>query len=104
MHELSSVDDVHSERIKQMFELIGDGVFPFANMCFLLFEDVIQWFKCEDVRGMNYSEVVKLFWATGRSLFQNKFLEFMRGPFFKGTERDGQQLNPVKLPSNFNRR
>ena len=35
VRELSSVDDVHSERIKQMFELIGDGVFPFANMYYL---------------------------------------------------------------------
>ena len=36
VRELSSVDDVHSERIKQMFELIGDGYFPFANICFYM--------------------------------------------------------------------
>ena len=84
-----------------MFELISEGSFPFKNIAFLLFSDVIQWFKCEDVRGMTYSKPVKLFWATGRRLFENRFTEFMRGPSFKGVDREDHGLNPANSKINF---
>ena len=100
--EISKTDSIHSQRIVDMFELISDGTFPYANITFLLFEDVISWFKCNDIRQIRYSEVTKRFWNVGYMLFKNKFLEFMRGPQFKGKHVDtGETLSPNDCDINF---
>ena len=54
--ELSKEDIVHTERLKMMFKLIGDGTFPFDNIAYLLFEDVVNWFSCEDIRTIKYTK------------------------------------------------
>ena len=86
-----------------MLKLIGDGNFPFDNISYLLFEDVINWFTCDDIQGMTYSKDVRLFWATGQKLMKNKFLEFMRGPSFKDAGRVDlrQPLKPESTEINF---
>ena len=80
---LSSVENVHAERILDMLLLMQRGSFPSDNICFQLFSDVIAWFQSSDVRGYRYSGPVRKFWAVGYRLFRNKFLEFMRGPALK---------------------
>ena len=66
-------------RLNDMFILIRERSFPFDNITYLLFEDVIQWYRCKDIRSMSYS----LFMATCRKLFGNRFVEIMRGLGFK---------------------
>ena len=50
---------------------------------------------------MVYSDKVKLFWATGRRLFGNKFFEFYRGPRFKEVDRERNHLDPMASENNF---
>ena len=100
---LSIVDPKHSDRIKSMMKLMADGKFPYDNIAFLLFEDVIQWFVSGDVRSMRYSEEVRRFWLTGAQLFGNKYIEFCRGPGFKGigVNDKHEPLTPAMSSINF---
>ena len=50
---------------------------------------------------MVYSDKLKLFWATGRRLFGNKFLEFCRGPGFKQVDREINHRDPMASDKNF---
>lgn len=99
--ELGMQDPVHAKRLKDMFTLIVEGSFPFDNISYLLFEDVIQWFSCKDIRSMSYSDKVKLFMATGRKLFGDRFIEFMRGPGFKYSDKSSNSLKPEDSQINF---
>ena len=72
--ELGKQEKLHSDRIVKMLKLMAEGRFPFENIAFLLFEDVVEWLSCSDVRKIRYSEEVRLFWATGHKLMNNKFL------------------------------
>ena len=51
-------------------KLVSDGKFPLDNLAFLLFLDVLRWFRTETaIYSMIYSEEIKLFWKTGLRLF-----------------------------------
>ena len=99
--ELGKQDPIHAQRLKDMFILIREGSFPFDNISYLLFEGVIQWFRCKDIRSMSNSEQVKLFMATGRKLFGNCFVEFMRGPGFKYSDKSSNSLTLEDSHMNF---
>ena len=75
--ELSLTDKVNSDRVLQMFELMGQGNFPYDNISFLLFEDVIQWFTSD------YSPETKLFWATGHKLLKRQVSGIHERPFIQ---------------------
>ena len=99
--ELGKQDPIHAQRLKDMFILIREGSFPFDNISYLLFEGVIQWFRCKDIRSMSNSEQTKLFMATGRKLFGNCFVEFMRGPGFKYSDKSSNSLTLEDSHINF---
>ena len=80
---------------------MADAKFQYTNIAYNLFEDVIQWFTCEDVRAMTYNNDTRLFWSTGLRLFKNKFLEFMQGPTFKGIRCGNGNLQPELSWLNF---
>ena len=100
---LSIVDPKHSDRIKSMMKLMADGKCPYDNIAFLMFEDVIKWFVSGDVRSMRYSEEVRRFWLTGAQLFGNNYIEFCRGPGFKGigVNDKHEPLTPAMSSINF---
>jgi hypothetical protein len=55
------------------------GNFPTNNIAFHLFMDVADWYSCESVNAMRYSDKVKRFWSLGYKLFRERFLRFMGG-------------------------
>jgi hypothetical protein len=60
-------------------KLMSEGAFPFENIAFLLFLDVIKWHNNENIQQMRYSDTVKSFWKLGYRLFHGRFLRFMGG-------------------------
>ena len=43
---LSKQDPIHTERFTQYLKLMSSEKFPISNMCYQLFNDVIQWYSC----------------------------------------------------------
>ena len=56
---LSEVDSIHRERFIQMMKLMNNGTFPIENICFLVFEDLIQWYSIPNTCGMRYNDNVR---------------------------------------------
>ena len=67
------------EAWEKMMTLIKDGEFPFENISYLLFLDVVQFLSLPNTSLMRYSETVKRFWTTGFKLFHGKFVHFLSG-------------------------
>ena len=81
--ELMNKDPVQGKRLLQMFRLIEEKKFPFDNISFLLFEDVILWFFLTDARAMRCTVKTRTFQTVGRKLFGSMFSEFIGSPGFK---------------------
>ncbi len=101
LHELSALlpdvckilaekDPIHGKRLLQMFTLLKDENFPLENICFKFFEDLVQWFLIDSATEMRYGPDVRKFWFIGKRLFHGKFIEYMRGPCFRG-ESSGER-------------
>ena len=93
-------DPVHSTRILQMFSLMERGIFPLDNICFQVFEDLIQWYSVNNVTEMRYNDDVRQSLQIGKRLFHGKFLNFMRGPCFSSQVNARETERGHFLPSN----
>ena len=87
---LITQDPLHTERLKQFMQLMSSGNFPIKNLCYNLFNDVVQWYSCGSSTEMRYSDETKQFWCIGKRLFHGKFVQFMRGPASKGRVTSGE--------------
>ena len=64
---------------EKMLKLIQEGSFPFDNIAYSLFMDVVEFTSLSNTCAMRYSETVKTCWETGYKLFHGKFIHFMSG-------------------------
>ena len=48
-------------------------------MAYLLWLEVIKWFKCDTTTNMRYIDETKKFWKLGYRLFGGRFISFMSG-------------------------
>ena len=87
---LGKTDPIHGQRLVQLMTLMNDGKCPVANICYKIFEDLIQWHTVDNISQMRYSEDVRLFWLIVKRLFHQKFLQFMHGLAFNPTISEGQ--------------
>ena len=71
------------EPFVHFFQEVADGKFPLTNISFLLWLDVVNWYKHEVTSSMRYMEQTKKFWKLGWRHFGGKFVRFMTG--FKNT-------------------
>lgn len=71
-----------------MNKLIAEEKFPFDNLSFLLFMDVVRFLSLGNSSGMRYDDKIKQFWKIGYRLFHGKWLKFMGGPKHTGTVFD----------------
>ncbi|CAG2247460.1 unnamed protein product [Mytilus edulis] len=89
----------------QFNELLASGSFPFENIAYRLFCDVVQWYTLSNTSSMRYSELVKRFWRTGYKLFKGKFLRFMSGLKNTGNINEGmserRKYEPMNSELNF---
>lgn len=69
----------HLQTFLELWDLIADNAFPFDNIAFRLFMDVVSWYSKRNTSQMRYSDITKMFWRTGYKLFRGKFLNFMGG-------------------------
>ena len=71
----------HLESYKKYCKLLSEGKFPYENICYLLFLDLIEWYSQDSSTFMRYkfSDTLQ-FWRIGYKLFKGKFLRFMSGP------------------------
>ena len=76
------------------------GIFPLDNICFQVFEDLIQWYSVNNVTEMRYNDDVRQFWQIGKRLFHGKFFNFTRGPCFSGQVNARETERGHFLPSN----
>ena len=81
-----------------MMKLFKNGLFPTENICYKVFQNLIQYYSLENSKAMRYSEDVKKFWYLGKRLFHNRFLEYMRGPGNKGKEIPEQRSTDINFP------
>ena len=72
-------DPLHKRRFVQMMKLMNSGTFPYENICFGIFEDLIQSYSIDSVNAMRYSPHIRRFWYIGKLLFHGKFINFVRG-------------------------
>ena len=102
---LSEADDIHKSRFMQFLELMNNGTFPLNNICFQVFEDLIQWHLVENISYMRYSPEVRRFWFIDKRLFHGKFLHYMRGLGHLGQiisgESDRGHYSPTQSRINF---
>ncbi|VDH98759.1 Hypothetical predicted protein [Mytilus galloprovincialis] len=84
----------------QFNELLASGSFPFENIAYRLFCDVVQWYTLSNTSSMRYSELVKRFWRTGYKLFKGKFLRFMSGLKNTGNINEGMSERGKYEPMN----
>ena len=77
IQELKSNDQM--KNWEMLLTLVGKGGFPFHNIAYQLFMDVVQFLSLDNTCAMRYSDTVKRFWATGYRLFHGKFLRFLSG-------------------------
>lgn len=80
----SVVDNLAKENrldltILSFFQQVSDKNFPLDNIAFLLWTEVVKWFKCETTTTMRYSSQTKMFWKLGWRIFGGKFVNFMGG-------------------------
>ena len=87
---LSKQAPIHTERFKQYLKLMSSEKFPISNMCYQLFNDVIQWYSCVSSTEMRYSDDTNKLWCIGKRLFHGKFIQFMRGPAGKVSVTRGE--------------
>ena len=66
----------------ELHELVAANEFPFYNICFKLFMDVVRFLRSKG--SITYSNDTKLFWYIGFKLFHGRFLRFMGGPRNRG--------------------
>lgn len=59
--------------------LIHDEKLPMDNICFLLFNDLIEWYSITNTSQMRYQKETVKFWQLGYRLFHGKFIRFMSG-------------------------
>ena len=71
--------------LKDFFEEVRDGIFPLDNISFLLWIEVVKWYKQETTSTMRYTEATKKFWKLGWRHFGGKFVRYMTG--FKNTSQ-----------------
>ncbi|VDI71523.1 Hypothetical predicted protein [Mytilus galloprovincialis] len=83
----------------QFNELLASGSFPFENIAYRLFCDVVQWYTLSNTSSMRYSELVKRFWRTGYK-FKGKFLRFMSGLKNTGNINEGMSERGKYEPMN----
>ena len=85
--------------------MMSSEKFPISNMCYQLFNDVIQWYSCVSSTEMRYGDDTNKFWCIGKRLFHGKFIQFMRGPAGKGSVTRGAtepgEYDPHKSSINF---
>ena len=63
----------------QFFELVSENKFPLTNIAYLLWSEVVKWFKCKSTTQMRYSDETKTFWKLGWRIFGKRFVNFMGG-------------------------
>ena len=71
------------ESFLHFFREVADRKFPLTNIAFLLWLDVVNWYKNDVTSSMRYMEQTKKFWKLGWKHFGGKFCRFMTG--FKNT-------------------
>ena len=71
------------ESFLHFFREVADKKFPLTNIAFLLWLDVVNWYKHDVTSSMRYMEQTKKFWKLGWRHFGGKFVRFMTG--FKNT-------------------
>lgn len=59
--------------------LIHEKKMPMNNICFLLFNDLINWYSSTNTSQMRYQKETMKFWQLGYRLFHGKFIRFMTG-------------------------
>ena len=69
----------HLETYMKFNRMLAEDTFPFRNIAYLLFLDVVNWFSQDSTSQMRYDEDVKRFWRLGLKLFKGRFLKFMGG-------------------------
>ncbi|CAH1782775.1 unnamed protein product [Owenia fusiformis] len=82
-------DPFHLKRFKKFLKLIASNTFPFNNIAYKLFLDVVEWHSLQNTTQMRYSEDIMRFWFTAKRLFHGKFLAFMKGTKSEGYLSDG---------------
>jgi hypothetical protein len=60
-------------------EKVKDGIFPLENISFLLWVEVVKWYKQDTTSSMRYTEDTKIFWKLAWRHFGEKFVRFMTG-------------------------
>ena len=75
---LAQHDTIHSDRFVKFVKLLEQGRFPLENICWLVFSDLVQRLSAP-LNAIKYTPAVKQFWYVGKLLFNNRFLNWMRG-------------------------
>ena len=60
-------------------KLIHEEKVSINNFCFLLFNDLVEWFSCTNTSHMTYQKKTIQFCRLGYRLFHGKFIRFMSG-------------------------
>ena len=103
--EVLSKEGLNKEFLN-LLELVAKDSFPMDNIAFLLWLEVVKWFKCNmSTTTMRYSKETKTFWKLGYRLFGGRFVSFMTG--FKNNNQIVQNVSnpglfdPMKSDINF---
>ena len=73
---LETTNPIHKERFLQQLSLMNDGKCPVENICYKVFEDLIQYHSIDNISQMRYEDDVRQFWMIGKKLFHQQFLQF----------------------------
>lgn len=68
--------DGFDKMLLDFFKLVASGDFPMQNIAFLLWTEIVKWYKCKTTE-MRYSEATKTFWKLRYKLFGGRFICFM---------------------------
>ena len=61
------------------FQLVSENRFPFSNIAFLLWLEIVRWYRQGTSTTMRYMDQTKMFWKLGWRLFGGKFIRYMGG-------------------------
>jgi len=61
-----------ADSMTSFFEMVSAGTFPLDNISFLLWSDVVNWYKMKSTTNMRYSDT-KMFWKLGWRNSENAF-------------------------------
>ena len=61
------------------FQLVCENRFPFSNIAFQLWLEIVRWYRQDTSTTMRYMDQTKMFWKLGWRIFGGKFIRYMGG-------------------------